>query len=377
MKKAKENWEQFLPGYLHTDVLPLLPGTFSSYSRQTGRRHISTRGWMLSLLGTWAAHPPGPAAGDAGMRPGREQHSGWAAHPPAQPGLLPRLLFWSDDVRQLGATLSAPLRAAAAAPLSSRTISDPMPSSEQRMFSKIALSAVSILLANLRHLLSSLMQFVPGKTHKQTNPSIPSSWKEVFSELLPAAAAGTRRRSGSVCSDQKGGTKQFEMFARSQRLSVIYWKDECERQAHCTASLGLRAYAEGLALGGWCEVCARLGRLFSGIFYGGFGVNAAGGRKWCRGILYHRGTLQSVLSLNNLSGHFFLVKESETFYHRAEKQGRSWLSLPEPLLFHLFLLVIVSPQNSRIAFGVYKGPWICLNPVTGERTVRGRVISAK
>lgn len=134
-----------------------------------------------------------------------------------------------------------------------------------------------------------------------------------------------------------------------------------------------RRFSAGRLMRGVCA--AR--ETFFGHFYGGFGVNAAGGRKWYRGILYHRGTLQSVLSLNNLSGHFFLVKESETFYHRAEKQGRSWLSLPEPLLFHLFLLVIVSPQNSRIAFGVYKGPWTCLNPVTGERTVRGRVISAK
>lgn len=72
---------------------------------------------------------------------------------------------------------------------------------------------------------------------KRINKQIlPSSWKEVFSELLPAAAAGTRRRSGSVCSDHKGGTKQFEMFAEA-RSCLLFIKKMSVRGKHSVQPL--------------------------------------------------------------------------------------------------------------------------------------------
>uniref|UniRef100_A0A8C4UA49 Carotenoid-cleaving dioxygenase, mitochondrial n=1 Tax=Falco tinnunculus TaxID=100819 RepID=A0A8C4UA49_FALTI len=51
------------------------------------------------------------------------------------------------------------------------TISDLMLSSKRNMFSKIFLSAISLLLANLQRFLCSLMQFVPGLRNSLPNPS--------------------------------------------------------------------------------------------------------------------------------------------------------------------------------------------------------------
>ncbi|KAK2530369.1 Bco2 [Columba livia] len=56
-------------------------------------------------------------------------------------------------------------------PVPCLTISDPMPSSKRNMFSKILLSAISLLLANLQHFLCSLMQFVPGSKNLLLSPA--------------------------------------------------------------------------------------------------------------------------------------------------------------------------------------------------------------
>lgn len=192
-------------GYLECWVLCLaLHRGTASGSHLIKRKQPQSSQCVCQMVATCSLHPQGkgrsyPRCNTAGCAPRREMLASLAGQGPEAAALLPcsccccwqppcRLLFWSSSPQP--PVLCCTLLVLAAVPF--QTISDLMPS-EQKMFSKILLSAVSILLANLLHFLSSLMQFIPGKMHKQTNPSIPSSWKGFSVDLLLSAAASTGR----------------------------------------------------------------------------------------------------------------------------------------------------------------------------------------